>query len=168
MTLADLQPKDKRQVDSWIDDLVGALCDPVIVFPAGGWENDLPDWIGPQIKLERLIMNMKVMHEGGVPVGDTEALAYIFPRTMESPMSEQWLRIYMYVFNKAMAMKKVEVPEDLKSETLSNYDMQQLNDLKRFIYAKRVQHRKEKARTMKQETKEAKELEIKSAQPSFF
>ncbi len=36
------------------------------------------------------------------------------------------------------------------------------------FYAKRVQHRKEKARTMKQETKEAKELEIKSAQPSFF
>ena len=168
MALADLQPKDKRQADGWIDDLVGALCDPVIVFPAGGWENDLPDWIGPQIKLERLIMNMKVMHEGGVPVGDTEALVYIFPRTMESPMSEQWLRIYMYVFNKAMAMKKVEVPEDLKSETLSNYDMRQLNDLKRFIYAKRVQHRKEKARTMKQETKEAKELETKPVQPSFF
>jgi hypothetical protein len=108
------------------------------------------------------------MNDGSVPVGDTEVLAYMYPRTMESPMSEQWLRIYMYVFNKAMAMKKVEVPEDLKSETLSNYDLQQLNDLKRFIYAKRVQHRKEKARTMKQETKEAKELEIKSAQPSFF
>ncbi|MDD5039328.1 MAG: hypothetical protein PHN78_08475 [Dehalococcoidales bacterium] len=168
MTFADLQPKDKRQVDSWIDDLVGALCDPVIVFPAGGWENDLPDWIVPQIKLERLIMNMKAMNDGSVPVGDTEVLAYMYPRTMESPLTEQWNRIYMYVFNGAMKFKKTEVPEDLRSETLSNYDMSQLNDLKRFIYSKRVQHRKEKARTMKQETKEAKELEIKMVQPSFF
>ena len=54
----------EKKAVGWIDDLVGALCDPIIVYPSP-WKDDLPDWIKPQITLERLIMNMKVMHEGG-------------------------------------------------------------------------------------------------------
>jgi hypothetical protein len=76
----------EKKAEGWIDDLVGALCDPIIVYPSPR-KDDLPDWVKPQITLERLVMNMKVVHEGGVPVGDTEALAYIFPRTMEEPLS---------------------------------------------------------------------------------
>ena len=165
-----------KQEDKWIGDLVGALCDPIIVYPSG-WQDTLPDWIKPQITLERLIMNAKVIKEGGVPVGDTEALAYMYPRTMEAPMNEQWYRIYMYVFNQAMKFKKMEVPEDLKSETLVDWDMRELNDLKRWIYQQRVKHRKEKARAERREAKEEsetkdepkeKELETKPVQPSFF
>lgn len=159
-----------RKVDGWIEDLCGALCDPIIVYPAGGWEHDLPENLEKQIPLERLIMNMVVSKEGkGVPVGDCEALLYMYPRTMEAPMTDQQMRLYMYCFNKAMAFMKVEVPEDLKERyPLSDYDMHQLDDLKRFIWDKRVQHRKEKRRALKEEEKETKELEIKSAQPSFF
>ena len=156
--------------DKWIGELVGVFTDPIIVYPSA-WQDTLPDWVKPQITLERLIMNIKVTKEGGVPVGDMEALAYIYPRTMEAPMSEQWYRIYMYVFNQAMKFKKTEVPEDLKSEKLSDYDMQQLNQLKRWIYERRVKHRKEKARGERREAKEeakAKELETKAVQPSFF
>jgi len=163
---------NRKREDGWIDELVGALFDPVIVFPVGGWENDLPDWLFPQIKLERLIMNMKVMKEGGVPVGDTEVLAYMMPRTLESPLNEQWMRIYFHVFNGAMKFKKVEVPEDLKERPLDDYDMQQLNHLRHWIYEQRLKHRKERARSAKLEAKEQatqeKELEIKAAQPSFF
>ncbi len=138
----------------WIGDLAGVFFDPIIVYPSG-WQDTLPDWIKPQITLERLIMNIKVLKEGGVPVGDTEALAYIYPRTMEAPMNEQWFRIYMYVFTQAMKFKKTEVPEDLKSEKLSDYDIYKLNDLKRWIYDRRVKHRKGQARTERVEKKEA-------------
>ena len=162
----------KQKDEGWIDDLVGALCDPIIVYPSP-WKDDLPDWVKPQITLERLVMNMKVMHDGGVPVGDTEALAYIFPRTMEEPLSEQWMRIYTYVFTQAMKFKKVEVPEDLRRESLSDYDMRELNDLKTWIYQKRVQHRKEKAKAERQassqgEEEKDKELKTEPIQPSFF
>ena len=160
----------ERKVDGWIDDLVGALCDPIIVYPSG-WQDTLPDWIKPQITLERLIMNIKAAKDGGVPVGDTEALAYIYPRTMEAPMNEQWYRIYMYVFNQAMKFKKTEVPEDLKSEKLSDYDMQELDHLKRWIYERRVKNRKEKAGVERRQAKEeakAKELATVPVQPSFF
>ncbi len=157
-----------RQSDTWIGDLVGALCDPIIVYPSP-WKDDLPDWIKPQISLERLIMNMKVAKEGGVPVGSTEVMAYIFPRTMEAPMTEQWFRIYMHVCNEAMAFKKVEVPEDLKSRPLDSHDIYELNGLKRFIYESRVKHRTEKARGERQQVKqEAKELATVPAQQAFF
>ena len=160
----------ERKVDGWIDDLVGALFDPIIVYPSG-WQDTLPDWIKTQITLERLIMNIKETTEGGVPVGDTEALAYIYPRIMEAPMNEQWYRIYLYVFNQAMKFKKTEVPEDLKSEKLSDYDMQELDHLKRWIYEQRVKHRKEKERSARHQAKEeadAKELATVPVQPSFF
>ena len=162
----------EKKAQGWIDDLVGAMCDPIIVYPSP-WKDDLPDWVKPQITLERLVMNMKVMHEGGVPVGDTEALAYIFPRTMEEPLSEQWMRIYTYVFTQAMKFKKAEVPEDLRRESLSDYDMRELNDLKTWIYQKRVQHRKEKAKAERQagsqvEEEKDKELKTETVQPSFF
>jgi hypothetical protein len=162
----------EKKVEGWIDDLVGALCDPIIVYPSP-WKDDLPDWVKPQITLERLVMNMKVLHEGGVPVGDTEVLAYIFPRTMEEPLSEQWMRIYTYVFTQSMKFKKVEVPEDLRCESLSDYDMRELNDLKTWIYQKRVQHRKEKAKAERQagsqvEEEKDKELKTETVQPSFF
>jgi hypothetical protein len=162
----------EKKAEGWIDDLVGALCDPIIVYPSP-WKDDLPDWVKPQITLERLVMNMKVLHEGGVPVGDTEALAYIFPRTMEEPLSEQWMRIYTYVFTSAMKFKKAAVPEDLRREILSDYDMRELADLKTWIYQKRVQHRKEKARIERQASsrvkeEDPKELKTESVQPSFF
>jgi len=151
-----------KREEKWIGELVGVFCDPIIVYPSA-WQDTLPDWIKPQITLERLIMNMKVIKEGGVPVGDTEALAYIYPRTMEAPMSEQWFRIYMYVFTQAMKFKKTEVPEDLRSEKLSDYDMQQLNALKRWIYDRREKHRTDRRKDIKRETKEAKEEAEKAA-----
>ena len=67
----------------------------------------------------------------------------------------------------------MEVPEDLRRESLSDYDMRELNDLKVWIYQKRVQHRKEKAKAERQtghQVEEAKseELKIEPVQPSFF
>lgn len=179
MTLAELPSKQpsEKQVDSWISDLVGALTDPIIVFPSP-WAEDIPENLKQQIPLERLIMNIAVTHNGkGVPVGDVEALVYMFPRTMEAPMTDQQNRLYMYCFNKAMQFMRNEITDpDLKRDTLDSYDMHQLDDLKRFIWEARVKARKERARgeriTASGETKtpdhETKELEVKTAQPSFF
>jgi len=72
-----------------------------------------------------------------------------------------------------MKFKKVEVPEDLRRESLSDYDMRELNDLKTWIYQKRVQHRKEKSRAERQassrvEEENPEELKTEAVQPSFF
>jgi hypothetical protein len=83
------------------------------------------------------------------------------------------MRIYTYVFTSAMKFKKVEVPEDLRCESLSDYDMRELNDLKTWIYQKRVQHRKEKSRAERKmnsqvEKENSEELKTEAIQPSFF
>jgi hypothetical protein len=170
MVLTGKQPSPK-QVDGWIDDLLGALTDPIIIYPSP-WGDDIPENLKQQIPLERLIMNMKVTHEGkGVPVGDVEALVYMFPRTMESPMTSEQFRIYIHLFNHAMEFMRVEVPEDLKQkkyEELSKYEMNQLDDLKRFIWDRRVKARKERANGEKKVATEKKELEVQAVQPAFF
>ncbi len=160
---------DSKPTDHWAEELVGAISDPVIVYPSG-WQDTLPDWIKPQITLERLIMNVKVSQGGGMPVGDTEVLAYMFPWTMECPIGEQWIRIYTYVFTQAMKFRRVELPVDMGRDHLSDYDMDRLNHLKRWIYEQRVKYRKEKARKRRHENEqpEKKELDIKPVQPSFF
>jgi hypothetical protein len=89
---------------------------------------------------------------------------------MESPLTEQWQRIYMYVFNQAMTMKKTEVPEDLKSEKLTDYDMRALDELKRWIYEKRLQNRKERDRGIRNGKKAvavAEKEEIETLQYAF-
>ena len=178
MTLPELQLKQpsKRDDDGLIENLCGALTDPIIVYPSP-WQEDIPEDLKKQIPLERMIMNIKVEHEGkGVPVGDVEALVYMFPRSMEGPFTDQQQRLYMYCFNKAMQFRQNEVPADLKQETLTDYDMRQLDDLKRFIWNSRVKARKAKVRCeriaaageTKQAKHETKELEVKTVQPSFF
>jgi hypothetical protein len=47
-------------IEKGVDELVGALSDPIIVFP-GGWGDTLPEWIKTAITLERLEMNMKAL-----------------------------------------------------------------------------------------------------------
>lgn len=157
-----------KRDDAWIGEVVGALCDPIIVYPSP-WQDDIPDWVKSQITLERLAMNMKVLKQGGVPVGGTEVMAYMFPRTMDAPMPYEWVKIYTLVFNEAMKFKGVEVPEDLKPEKMSEYEMGQLNHLKRWIYERRVKYRKEKESGERRQAKDqAKQVETVAPQPAFF
>jgi len=124
----------------WIGEIVGALCDPIIVFPAHGWEHDLPQPILDRLPLHRLAHNMLCL-EGKASwdeACDCEALLYMYPRTMEAPLSEQWTRIYLYLGTKVMK----NMPDDIKRETLDDYDMRQLQELKRWIRKKKVEARK--------------------------
>ena len=47
-----------KNINTMIDDLVGTLTDPIIVYP-GGWGDSLPEWLKNAITLERLTENMK-------------------------------------------------------------------------------------------------------------
>jgi len=133
--------------DDWAAELVGVLFDPVIVYPAGGYENDLSEWIMSQISLERIIMNTKIADVGrGVPVGDTEVLAYIYPWSLCGPLGDQWTRIYKYVFTQALKFRKLEAPESLHQDALSDYDMERLDAMKVWIYKQRLAHRDKKRR----------------------
>ena len=53
----------EKQIEKGISEIVGALSDPIIVYP-GGWGDTLPEWLKNVVTLERLVMNMKALKGG--------------------------------------------------------------------------------------------------------
>ena len=157
-----------NQIEKGISDIVGVFTDPIISFPSP-WNQDIPDWVKGAITLERLVMNMKVL-KGEEPTGtDAEALAYLMPAAMEAPLGHDWTKIYLYVAGKVMARhRQVEVPDDIKVETLSDEQMQDLNRLKAWIYKKRVEVRLERERAERRQKKEEEAARRKALQPALF
>ena len=160
-----------QKVDGWIDDIVGALFDPIIVMP-GGWGDDLPEWLKTRVTLERLTENIVATREGReITATDAEAACYLFTASLTAPIGGDWTQIYLYVAGGEMkSQAKGELPEDIKVEALTESQWRDLKELKDWIYRQRVKHRKEKARGERRETNEAKarELETRPVQPSFF
>ncbi len=158
----------ERKVDGWIDDIVGALFDPIIVMP-GGWGDDLPDWLRTRVTLERLAENIVATRENReITATDAEAACYLFTASLTAPIGGNWTQIYLYVTGGEM---KDKMPEDLKVEALTESQWRDLKELKNWIYRQRVRHRKEKAHGERRKTEEeakTKELETRPVQPSFF
>ncbi len=157
-----------RKVDGWIDDIVGALFDPIIVMP-GGWGDDLPEWLRTRVTLERLAENIVATRENReITATDAEAACYLFTASLTAPIGGDWTQIYLYVAGGEM---KDKMPEDIKVEALTESQWRDLKELKNWIYRQRVKHRKEKSQREHRETKgeaNTKELETRPVQPSFF
>ena len=137
------------RVDKQIDNLVGALMDPIIVMP-GGWEDSLPDWIKGAIQIERLLQLMK----GEEMATDAEACAYLYTASLTNPIDRDWTQVYLYVAGKVVSRNKgTEIPEDIKVDSLDDYQMGLLRDLKRWIWDRRVKVRQERRRLEKAQAK---------------
>jgi hypothetical protein len=122
-----------------IDALVGALTDPIVVFDPS-WADVLPDWLKGEIKLQRLAQLMK--GEEGVAT-DAEALAYVSNASLSQPIASDWVDIYQYLLTRVMGDK---MPEELRKESLDDYRIGLLNELKEWLWRKRVKGREEKRR----------------------
>ena len=157
-----------RKVDGWIDDLVGALFDPIIVMP-GGWGDDLPEWLRTRVTLERLTENIVATRENReITATDAEAACYLFTASLTAPIGGDWTQIYLYVAGGEM---KDRMPDDIKVEALTESQWRDLKGLKDWIYQSRLKHRKEKARGERQQRKEeskSKELDVVPVQRAFF
>ena len=167
---------NERKVDGWIDDLVGALFDPIIVMP-GGWGDDLPEWLRTRVKLERLIENMQALNEHReLTATDAEADCYLFTASLTAPIGSDWTQVYMYLVGMETKYEmKTEMPKDLKVETLTESQWRDLRQLKTWIYQQRVKHRKERQRGehagerhAKQASQTREELADEPVQPAFF
>ena len=146
-----------KSEDKWINDLVGTFTDPIIVCP-GGWGDSLPDWIKQAITIERLIGNLSTPEMAT----DAEACAYLFTACLTHPMDSDWIQIYIYLTTKTVARhRKTDIPEDLRVDSISDYQNGKLNELKFWIYSQRIKQRPKAERRPK---KEQREIE----QPALF
>ena len=126
-------------IDRQSDALVGVLTDPIIVFDPS-WADVLPDWLKGEIKLQRLAQLMK----GGEGIDtDAEALAYVSNASLSQPIASDWVDIYQYLLTRVMGDK---VPEELRKESLDDYRMGLLKELKEWLWRKRVKGREERLR----------------------
>jgi hypothetical protein len=163
-----MSKEGKLNTDDWVESMVDVFTAPLIVYPSG-WEDTLPDWIKSEVTLQRLIRLMK--GNDGLAT-DVEALAYMYPRTLEAPLDHDWMQIYMYLATKAMGSrlsgKEAEIPADIKVERLDPYLESKLIELKRWI---RERQRKALAERRKADNRQEREeiaAKRKAAQPALF
>jgi hypothetical protein len=151
--LPDLPPdtaKGKIKVDP-IEEMVGALTDPIIVYPSG-WEQDLPEGLKNELPLHRLAHLMKCSRGQAEwdEACDLEALLYLYPASLAFPLGEQWTRIYLYLGSKVMGDK---LPQDVKQENLPDHYLGELRELKQWIHDRKVAARTERQRRKGNEEK---------------
>lgn len=157
-----------KNANSMVDDLVGTLTDPIIVYP-GGWGESLPEWLKNAITLERLTENMKTT-KGEHPSGtDSEACAYLNTASLTMPMDNDWSQIYLYVAGKTYTRwRKSEMPDDIRVDSLTGQQMTDLNRLKEWLYRRRTTARQEMERTERRQQKEDEVAKKKAEQPVLF
>jgi hypothetical protein len=157
-----------KTIEQGISDIVGCLTDPIVVFP-GGWGDTIPQWLKTAITLERMIGDMKGM-KGEEPTGtDAEACAYLMTVSLTQPIDSDWTQIYLYVASQTYKRwEKGEMPADIVVDSLSNYQMTELNRLKSWIYQQRIRNRLERDRAERREEREEAEAQREAEQPALF
>ncbi|MBA7697069.1 hypothetical protein ES703_105727 [subsurface metagenome] len=157
-----------KTVEQGISDIVGCLTDPIIVFP-GGWGDTLPDWLKTAITLERMMGDMKAL-KGQEPTGtDAEACAYLMTLSLTQPMDSDWTQIYLYIAGQSYKRwNKGEMPGDIAVDSISNYQIGELNRLKSWLYRQRIKARVERDRTERKQNREEAEIHKKAERPALF
>lgn len=162
-----MSEKGKLNKDDWVEAMVEVFTAPVIVYPSS-WADTLPDWIKPEVTLQRLARLMK--GDDGLAT-DVEALAYMYPRALEAPLDHDWTQIYLYLGTKVMGSrltsKGVGIPTDIKVEQLSPDQERELIGLKRWIRERQRKAVAEKRRAEKKAAEAARQ-ESYGMQTSLF
>ena len=157
-----------KAVEKGISDVVGCLTDPIIVFP-GCWGDTLPDWLKTAITLERMMGDMKALKDEEPTGTDAEACAYLYTAGLTAPMDHDWSQIYLYVATMTYRhWNKGEMPADIAVDSISDYQIGELNRLKSWLYHQRVKARQEKDRAERRQEKEEAKAQREEEQPALF
>ena len=158
----------EKQIEKGISEIVGALTDPIIVFP-GGWGDTIPEWLKTAITLERMMGNMKAL-KGEEPTGtNAEACAYLMTVSLTQPIDSDWTQIYLYIAAQTYKRwNKGEMPADIAVDSISDYQVGELNRIKAWLYRQRIKARMEKDRAQQRQEKEKVEMAKKAERPVLF
>ena len=163
-----MSKEGKLNTDDWVESMVEVFTAPLIVYPSG-WKDTLPDWIKSEVTLQRVVRLMK--GDDGLAT-DVEALAYMYPRTLEAPLDHDWMQIYMYLATKVMGSrlsgKEAEIPADIKVERLEPYLESKLIELKRWIRERQRKAIAERRKADNRQEREEMAAKRKAAQPALF
>ncbi len=84
-------------------------------------------------------------------------------------MDHDWGQIYLYVATKTYRRwGKNEMPSDIAVDSISDYQIGELNRLKSWLYHQRVKARQEKDRAERRQEKEEAKAQREEEQPALF
>jgi len=106
------------------------------------------------------LSNVEAHKTGEMTGTDAEACAYLYTVSLTQPMDSDWTQIYLYIANQVYTRHQskesdVQMPDDIRVESLSEYEMGELRRLKRWLYERRVKARQEKERGERRHQREA-------------
>jgi hypothetical protein len=138
-SIPKLRPKSfKKAKSDFVLHFMDLLQSPVIVYPSQ-WQDAVPKDLLDNITMARMLTQMRGEHMASL----TEVVAYMMPRTFESPMPSEWGNIYTWCgLQYAKTFKKtgqIEAMEEVAPQQLSEYEMGLLKRLRVWIYEKRRQ-----------------------------
>ena len=159
-------------MEKGISSIVGVFTDALIVYP-GGWEDTIPGWLKEAVTLERLIECMKYSKGAEPTATDAEVCIYLYTASLCFPFDHDWTQIYLHIAGKVYSHNRtkesgVEVPDDIKVESLNRDQERDLAGLRSWIYNQRTKRREEKDRGVRREEREEKKEEKRRAQPALF
>jgi hypothetical protein len=103
---------------------------------------------------------------------DATASAYLYTAALTAPMNHDWVQIYLYIATKTYEKWRtkdsgVEMPTDIRLDSLRDDQMVDLNRLKGWIYQQRTKIRlvRDKAEWRKRKEEEA--ARRKAEQPAL-
>ena len=100
---------------------------------------------------------------------DAEACAYLYTACLTQPIDHDWGQIYLYIATKTYRRwGKNEMPGDIAVDSISDYQMAELNRLKEWLYHKRTQVRLDRERAERRRKKEDEVERKKAEQPALF
>lgn len=103
-----------------------------------GWAESIPEWLKDEVKAERMISGFcDLLGKGKKEVGDAEACVYLYTASLRAPMSHELTNVYLYLCTKLMEKRGTEVPKDIALRKLSEYEQNELRELKYKLYTSR-------------------------------
>ncbi|MDE1821166.1 MAG: hypothetical protein KGJ23_07975 [Euryarchaeota archaeon] len=126
-----------------IENLVGALMDPVIVMP-GGWGETLPEWLKGAVKMERLAQNAADLGRSAPSkeAGDAEVVAYLYTASLTRPMGDRLTKVYLNLAPKVMERfigGHQPALDDVRVNGLSVDEERELKKLRGWLYRQRTE-----------------------------
>jgi len=104
---------------------------------------------------------MRALKGEGMTGTDAEACAYLYTAGLTQPMDHDWGQIYLYIATKTYGRwGRNEMPSDIAVDSITDYQVAELNRLKEWLYYKRTQARLDGERTKRrQEEKDRRKAE---------
>jgi hypothetical protein len=92
---------EMAELDRW---WVRYMAGPVILHRSP-WAETLPTWVIPAIYADRAELIAQEVRDGmvGELATSLEVMAYMYPATMDAPLSYEWVQVYLYCGQQALA-----------------------------------------------------------------